>query len=452
MEQSGAVRELPSSAERRRALTEALEQAGDTTHFVPGEEGYLELPVVTVASKWLVYRADNGRILSELADVAQAQGTTMAALKAERDSETVQRLLHDLLADKARDPEGPIYQELARHGRQTEPLLIARDGLVVNGNRRLAAMRELAAEDPERYEDFTRIRAAVLPANIDREQLEYIEAALQMAPELKLGYSWINRRLKLREHARDLGQERVVAAYGFSDAHQVDIELAELSLADEYLEWSGESGCYQRVIEKERRFTALQRQLAEIGAEHVRELWKRVGFAMIQAEDRLEPNIAHYYPFTDPVPPAQRHWVMRRFAEDQGLAATQPAGHNRPVDPSLAARLKPLLDDPDGAETTAQAVIALVDTLKGDPQRFLGTHRVLHHLRAAREALEALELGDVADADVRSVRAELAALDQHVRAFEHQDPGERPLSIKTRQRLTWPLRVVRRALERLLGR
>ena len=451
-EESVPVVRPPPAAERHRAIAESLEQAGDATHFVPGEEGYLELPVVTVASKWLVYRADNGRILSELADAAQAQGTTMAALKAERDSEAIQRLLHDLLADKARDPEGPIYQELARHGRQTEPLLIARDGLVVNGNRRLAAMRELAAEDPGRYEGFTKIRAAVLPEHLDCEQLEYIEAALQMAPELKLGYSWINRRLKLREHVRDLGRGRVVAAYGFADADQVDVELTELSLAEEYLEWFGESGHYRRVVDKERRFTALQQQLAEIGAEHVRELWKLVGFAMIQADDRLEPNIAHYYPFTDPVPPAQRHWVLRRFAEDQGLVAAQPAGHNRPVDPSLAARLKPLLDDPDSAEGIAQAAIALIDTLKGDPQRFLGTHRVLHHLRAAREALEALELSDVADADIRSVRAELAALDQHVRAFEHQDPGERPLSIRTRQRLGWPLRAARRALGRLLGR
>ena len=97
----------PPVEQRRKAVAEALEQAGDAKNFVPGEAGYLELPVVKVASKWLVYRADNGRILSELADAAQAQGTTMAALKAERDSEAIQRLLHDLLADKARDPEAP---------------------------------------------------------------------------------------------------------------------------------------------------------------------------------------------------------------------------------------------------------------------------------------------------------------------------------------------------------
>ena len=165
-------------------------------------------------------------------------------------------------------------------------MLIARDGLVVNGNRRLAAMRELAAEDSKRYEGFRIIRAAVLPVHLDREQLEYIEAALQMAPELKLGYSWINRRLKLREHARDLGRERVVAAYGFVDADQVDVELTELSLAEEYLEWIGESGRYRRdyrrVVDKALWFTALKRQLTEIGAEHVRELWKLVGFAMIR--------------------------------------------------------------------------------------------------------------------------------------------------------------------------
>ena len=43
--------------------------------------------------------------------------------------------------------------------------------------------------------------------------VELLEAALQMAPDLKLDYSWINRRLKLRDHVERLAlpQDDVMA-------------------------------------------------------------------------------------------------------------------------------------------------------------------------------------------------------------------------------------------------
>ena len=452
MAQQQKIANPPPPAERRSAIAAALESAGDATHFVPSQDGYLELPVATVAASLLVYRVDNGRILSELGDAAEARGTTVNAFQARCDSDVVQQMLHALLLDQARDPAGPIYQELAQHRRQTEPLLIRRDGLVVNGNRRLAAMRELASREPARYSAFNRVRAAVLPADIEDEQLEYIEAALQMAPALKLEYSWINRRLKLRQHARDLSRERVMAAYRFTSVDEIDAELAELALAEEYLDWIGASGHYRRVAEHEPRFTELTRQLAGMGPPHLAELWKRAGFAMIRAEKRLEATIDHYFPFADPAPPAQRHWVMRSLAEDRGLVQHQPAGQNKPVEASLAARLQPLIDDPNRAESTAGAVMALIDALKGDSLRLLGTHRLLHHLRTARKTLEALEIDDIDPADLRPVRAEFAALDQHLRAFERNDPDQRPRSLSAGQRPWWPIRIARRAWRRLLGR
>lgn len=444
--------DVPSANERHRVIAESLDQAGDATHFVPSQDGYLELPVITVDSTCLVYRVDNGRLLSELADAARSRGTSVETLKKHADSGSVQQLLHDLLVAKARDPAGPIYEELARHGRQTEPLLIGRDGVVLNGNRRLAAMRELAAQEPDRYATFTGIRAAVLPRDIDLERLEYIEAALQMAPELKLGYSWINRRLKLRQHVRDLPRQRVVAAYRFADAEEIDIELAELALAEEYLDWLGEAGRYQRVAELQARFAELRRQLTGIGAEHVAALWKLIGFAMIRAEDQVEANVGHYFPFADPVPPAQRHWVLRSLAEDHGLVSRQPAGRNQPVDEPLAGRLGPLLDDPDRAETNARAVIALVDTLKGDPQRLLGAHRLLHHLRSAHNVLEGLDIGDINNSDLRHVRAEFAALEQYIQAFEHDDPRAHPAPLAVERGARLLVRKFRRALRRFLGK
>ena len=59
-------------------------------------------------------------------------------------------------------------------------------------------MRALLAENLDKYKSFQNVRSAVLAADACSRDIEYVEAALQLAPETKLAYSWINRRLKLR--------------------------------------------------------------------------------------------------------------------------------------------------------------------------------------------------------------------------------------------------------------
>ncbi len=220
------------ASRRNDMISTAIEKTRLPKHYVRSETGYLALPVITVGNPALSYRADNGRILLEVATYAKAHGRTVDDVKANADDADIQRALHDLLIEKARDARGPIFAELEAHGRQTEPLLISSDGIVVNGNRRLASMRVLLDRDPVRYTAFAEITAAVLPDTITTEAIEFIEAALQMAPDLKLSYSWINRRLKLREHAQDLPREKITEAYRFDDASEIDRELAELQLAE----------------------------------------------------------------------------------------------------------------------------------------------------------------------------------------------------------------------------
>jgi len=400
-------------AERASAIAGAVARAGDATHFVPAESGYLEVPVVELDHRALVYRADNGRVLSELTDAALARNTALDELKAKADSPEVQHLLHGLLIDKARDPGGPIYAELERFGRQTDPLLVREDGVVLNGNRRLASMRQLLAADAEGYARFATVRAAVLPEGLSEQEVEFIEAALQMAPDLKLDYGWINRRLKLRQHAADMGAARVVEAYRFSSPDDIDRELAELALAEDYLDWAGEPGRFQRVADQEEAFTALQAQLAPLQQPHLAQLWRRIGFAMIRTRDMLDRNILHYFPFTDPVPPVTRNWVPRSLAEDHGIAERQPEGENRPLDKPGANRLLPLISDPAQAETTALAAMALMDTLKGNQDRLLGFARLHSLLRNANKTLEGMKADDLSEDQRRAIRAQLAALQQY---------------------------------------
>ena len=327
-------------ARRQQAIAEALQAGGEGEHYVPTEDGYVALPVASLPPEALVYRADNGRILSELANAAHARGTTLAGLKARSETREVQDLLHGLLVAKALDPDGPIHDELARYGNQTEPLLTTRDGLVVNGNRRLAAMQALRATDPEAYAAFAEVRAAVLPEDIDRDRLEYMEAALQMAPELKLSYSWINRRLKLRQHVADLDRERVTRAYRFKDPAEIDTELDELALAESYLAWRGDPERFEHVSDQEERFVDLNARLKALKADHMAALWRAIGFAMLRAADQLDRPVEHYFPFAKPAPQAVVHWVPRALAADLGLTDRPEPGQVRHLDRAAAEQLR----------------------------------------------------------------------------------------------------------------
>jgi hypothetical protein len=385
---------------------------------------------------------ENGRLLSELTEEARVHNATLEEFRRRAETLEIQRLLHRLLLDKARDPSAPIYQEFEQYGRQTEPLVIQRDGVVLNGNRRLATMRELAEQRGGRFGRFETVRAALLPDGLDREQLEIIEATLQMAPNLKLEYGWINRRLKLRQHTLDMARERVVEAYRFANAESIDIELGELSLAQAYLEWIAQPRRYALVAGNETHFTQLHEKLRRLSQDHLREVWTLFGFAMLRAEGAIDGEIRHYFPFADPVPSAIRQWVPRTLAEDYGLADRQESGENRPFGKALAARLRPLIDDPNRAERTAKAVVALSDVLKGDEHQLIGFDQLLAQLRKACATLERTDVEKWTPVQLRRVRVQIAALQEFVampseRSTTRDDPRTRMRDLRSLLYATW---------------
>lgn len=412
-----AVPPLMPPEERITTVRQALSGQVTASEFVPSEGGYLELPVVQLTPDALVYRVDNGRILSELVARSKEASLSWEAVKERAETSDIQAMLHDLLIAKAKDPDGPIFEEFRQNAQQTAPLLIRHDGVVVNGNRRLAAMRELKATGKPRFKAFETISAAVLPAETSLEEQEYIEAALQMAPELKLDYGWINRRLKIRQHVADLGLQRILSAYRFKDEDAAQKELRELDLAEAFLDWCGTPREYAALSDAEELVVALETRLAALPDDYIRRVWRMIGFVMLKARDTLESRIDHYYPFTDADPNGLIQWVPRTMCEDRGLAERQSRGENKSMNPRLVDRLVPLLDQPEKAGEIARNAIALTDTLKGDQKRILGANRAVHSLRTARNTLESLAAEDMTSDQLRNMRADLSALQELVQSL-----------------------------------
>jgi len=127
-------------------------------------------------------------------------------LDAERDRELEddpfgdagQAYLHTLLMG---DPAAPskidptfeaLKADLAEHG-QTEPGIATRQGVLINGNTRLAALRQLG----QQY-----MRVGVLPPDAGLDDLQAIELSLQLRKDYKRDYSFMNFLLAIDERAR----------------------------------------------------------------------------------------------------------------------------------------------------------------------------------------------------------------------------------------------------------
>ncbi|MFF4187715.1 transcriptional regulator [Streptomyces sp. NPDC001691] len=110
-------------------------------------------------------------------------------------SATSQSYLHHLLKALPADPskEDPDYQvlkESLQEFKQNDPGLITRDGVLVNGNTRRAALAELG---------IAHIRVGVLPESCTWADVDAVELSLQLRKDHRREYSYVNRLLAIDE-------------------------------------------------------------------------------------------------------------------------------------------------------------------------------------------------------------------------------------------------------------
>lgn len=425
-----SVPAAPSLEERRQHIN-ADEKRAAADYFVPWRGGYLTANVITLPHEMLLYRVDNGRLIAEMQEYLQKQSLDWATWREQQEEHATQVKLHEVLLEKARDAAGPIYQELERQAQQIEPLLINGDGIVVNGNRRLAAMRELLRLDPERYGGFREIRAAVLPSDTEPADVEFIEAALQMAPETKLAYGWINRRMKLRRQRDELQLpvEQIAEAYRLEEPVQLDREIAELELVEDYLaNYREEPGHYALVADCEALFAGLREQLAAL-PKNLRSRWRLAGFTLIDGRAAVQGPMDRFFPFAAPIPEAMPNQALRRFAQERAMAV---AGEQEEADDAAEAAVDQALNEDlelvfasrQDSERNARLLHTVMDAIRTEHQERQAPARVLARIRKAKEMLSDLMPENLNDKQRRRLRSDLAAL--QAQASYLLGEGERP--------------------------
>lgn len=429
---SGVSAPMPP-AERKTQLAQAI---GNVTpdFFVPLPDGLKKLPVAQVPADLPVYRFENGRLIAELHEHVHQTGGSLEALRARADSAETQALLHRLLMTHAADARGPIEQELRRLRQQTEPLLVTAEGVVLNGNRRLAAMRNLLAQDPETFACYNTVSVAVLPADCSPADMEFIEAALQMAPETKLQYGWVNRRLKLRRQVDVLKLPRdwVLGAYQITDSEQLDRELAELKLAEAYLsERLGQPEHYATIADAETFFAALNTQLHSI-TPRLRPVWQSIGFAMIAARARLGNALSGIFPFEPPEPKHLPSLALRRFAQEKLHVEDAAPEGDAAASAALLDDLRAFFDgcgpDEDGA---LRDLVEVMRVLREEQREAEKPAVMLQRIRRARQQMDRLTPDRLTPEQRSILRSEVAAIQAQANHLLGEHPDHRIEQSKT---------------------
>jgi len=91
-----------------------------------------------------------------------------------------------------RDPEFDKLQESLKQFGQNDPGLVTHHGVLVNGNTRAAALRDLGVQS---------MRVGVLPESFTWADINAVELSLQLRKDHRRDYSYINRLLAMEEQA-----------------------------------------------------------------------------------------------------------------------------------------------------------------------------------------------------------------------------------------------------------
>ncbi|MFF3646233.1 transcriptional regulator [Streptomyces sp. NPDC002564] len=184
-------------------------------------------------------------------------------------------LLQMLPADpNKKDPDFGDLLESLRTDRQKEPGLITRDGILVNGNTRRAALKELGVAN---------IRVGVLPESCTWDDINAVELSLQLRPDQRRDYSYINRLLAMEEQHL-LGRTLADVAREFRiRAATCEQDLWVLSTLRDLIERSHDDGARLRLLDFEQH----QEKLREVYRRYSKESSVSKENAEVQKETRL---------------------------------------------------------------------------------------------------------------------------------------------------------------------
>ena len=123
--------------------------ASEETEELSGFRNGTPLPVIELSIDVPLYRMENCRTFTRQQELIAKKGLEASYFLKGQELSTVQSEQHEILKELAKKGISSVslITDVLREDGQRETILITRSGVVVNGNCRLSAMREIYAEE-----------------------------------------------------------------------------------------------------------------------------------------------------------------------------------------------------------------------------------------------------------------------------------------------------------------
>lgn len=215
-----------------------------------------ELPAVSLEVDWVRFSTLNHRTRSEQMRIVEQRQRpdlfTADPLGPEAQAEQYAIL-------KGQEGFDDLKADLKERGQQ-QPAVVTAEGVLINGNRRSAALRSLFADDnhqPSRY-----VSCLVLPADANMSELVDLETELQIAREFKEDYTWVNEALLIEEIFDREGKDWQRVAYRMhKDVPSVRVQYEKLQQLHQLVELSNGTRHHADFVPNESAFTELARHI-----------------------------------------------------------------------------------------------------------------------------------------------------------------------------------------------
>lgn len=305
---------VPPEGAKIRSLVESRlkavmgEQGAKVTVEWRGEQKHLH--VIAMPVDMLYYNPDTHRIRAQ----RTLHPERNRVLEEDPWGEAAQNYLYDLLRRSPSNPDqtDPDYtalkDELDDFG-QKEPGIISPDGILVDGNTRCAALRDLGIKD---------IRVGVLPEDTSRRDINSVELAVQLRRDKRREYSYINRLIAIEDELASGRRAEDVARDFNIKPKTLQQDRWVYQLINDAIERSTtENGTFLRLVD----FEDHQEKLRELQRDYTKLAGRNQEAAEQLKESRLAMVVLNYPKTT--------------------VRLAEPDFHSRYLDERLPAELRP---------------------------------------------------------------------------------------------------------------
>jgi hypothetical protein len=414
-----AVRDI---AERTQIIADKCNASAQRETFFQFVSGPRDLPVVDVEIGLLLYRLANYRTQTQQMGYTRTRQLPPEFFKNGQEDVSAQQAQHSILVDFSNQGSGesivPIYDVLQNSRQQNESLLITREGVVVNGNRRLSAMRELYASEPSTYVSFASVRAKVLPAGLTAIEIKRIETRLQMTPQTLLPYDWVNEALAIRD-LRDLGltDAEIAAEMKLVDPDEIEDALERLGEAELYLtEYLRAPQQYEKIIPHKQQFIELNKALSRHRNSVQKELARKICYVLTANSEGLGRR-AYDYRFAYGT---ELDRVVSDLSERLGVPLPdEPVGDILPEDDLLSDGTPPIeqfapiierLNDQGQSQAIAVEITEICNNIRESQNAQNASQSALRKAQKAHTLLAEITLEAAAPSTLPAIAAQLRSI------------------------------------------